>query len=340
MKNNKEMTKEKDEILKMVIESFIEDGVPVGSQALVQRYNLSMSSSKVRYIMNDLEELGFLTKEHTSSGRVPSTEGYSYYAKNLIPHDESILRKKINELFAKRWVNIDLTVDEAANVISDIAGITLVTTTSNENTVLKTIQFVPLSDSKGTVVLVTSDGDVTSKTLDFEKSKIDTDDLRIAIRIFRERLTNIPILKLKSTAESLSPILSASIKNYEYLLKNFVDNIFDFEIKNCNIVYGKDKIILADDISRPDLNRILNLIETKSIWQTIEAEFNEEENIKIAIHDDNSTFITKKLKYDNKIKEISLVGTKRMDYQKSLTALQMFEDLITNKNDEKNENQD
>ena len=333
------LAKEKECILKFIIESYIDDGEPIGSNYLVDKYKMDCSPAKARYIMSDLEEQGYLLKTHTSSGRIPSPKGYQYYAKYLIPHDENSLRAKMKDIFARRRVSIDTTIQEAAKNISEAMNITLITSESNEDAVLKSIQLVPLNNSEGTIILVNSYGEVSSKTITLDHDKTSMNDLRIAIRIFKERLIDIPIIKLKETAEGLAPILSEAVKNYETLLESFVTNIFDFNIRNENTVYGKDKIILANDISRQDLTKILNLIENQSIWQTIEADIDEDQNIKIAIRKDHSTFITKKLNYDNRIKEIALVGSNRMDYEKGLSALQMLEDLIAlkSKNNNKKE---
>ena len=43
------------------------------------------SSATIRNEMADLEELGFIEKTHTSSGRVPSEKGYRYYVDHLFP---------------------------------------------------------------------------------------------------------------------------------------------------------------------------------------------------------------------------------------------------------------
>lgn len=66
-------------ILKAVIETYVKDAVPVGSKYLTQLPHLNFSSATIRYDMQVLEELGFLEKTHTSSGRIPSEKGYRYY---------------------------------------------------------------------------------------------------------------------------------------------------------------------------------------------------------------------------------------------------------------------
>ena len=57
---------------------------PVGSRSLAKKDEISLSSATIRNEMADLEELGFIEKTHTSSGRIPSEKGYRYYVDHLL----------------------------------------------------------------------------------------------------------------------------------------------------------------------------------------------------------------------------------------------------------------
>ncbi|WP_406615059.1 heat-inducible transcriptional repressor HrcA [Mycoplasmopsis hyopharyngis] len=327
-----ELNDEKKEYLKKIIELYIEEGIPIGSEYLIKYYNLNASSAKVRYIMNELEsKYGFLEKVHTSSGRIPSSLGFQFYSEKLISYDVNEIKEKLKDLFAKRRISVDTTINEAANNISEITGLTLITTKNNIDSTLKSIQLVPLSEREATIILVTSYGEVQSKMLTLQDDKNSLEDLRIAIRIFKERLVDTPLFKLTDKVKNLIPILSRVIKNCESLIESFVNDIFEFKLVEENEVYGKNNIILANDISRNDLPKVLDLIENKSIWKTIEANIDDDQNIKIAIRPDNTAFISKKIQFNNKIKEISVVGSTRMNYEKGLLAIQMLEDLMANK---------
>lgn len=335
-----EIKKEDEKIvLKLTIDLYIQLGQPVSSQALIENFHLKFSSAKIRSLMNKLENKGFLEKTHLSSGRIPSAKGYNYYARFLTKNDVTRLKEKMKDVFAKRRVSIDQTIKEVANIIADTIGVTLVATESNSDAALILLQLVPINDYQGTIVLVDSYGGTTSKIITIDPEKVTMNDMRIAMRIFKERLTNVPLCKLVEAANALKPILAESIKNYEALLESFTNQVFEFHFNNKNIIYGKDNIILADDISRADLLKILDRIENKSIWETIESDLNEEENVKIAICDDHSSFIAKKIE-NAKIKEISLVGANRMDYAKGITALELLEELLTNNPENGNEKED
>ena len=86
------ITTRQEKILKLIIDRYIKDPVPVGSKALSKI--LKCSSATVRNEMQTLEENGYLEKTHTSSGRIPSEAGYRYYVDELI-RDDKISKKEM-----------------------------------------------------------------------------------------------------------------------------------------------------------------------------------------------------------------------------------------------------
>lgn len=75
----------KAEILELIISSYIRESKPISSSYLCREYDLDYSSATVRNIMHALEEEGLIAHIHTSSGRVPTKEGFKYYVATLNP---------------------------------------------------------------------------------------------------------------------------------------------------------------------------------------------------------------------------------------------------------------
>src|SRR5271154_2408563 len=71
-------------LLRILIESYIRDGQPVGSRALSRESGLQLSSATVRNVMADLEDLGFVASPHTSAGRIPTDKGYRFFVDTLL----------------------------------------------------------------------------------------------------------------------------------------------------------------------------------------------------------------------------------------------------------------
>ncbi|MDO9399591.1 MAG: hypothetical protein Q7T79_02825 [bacterium] len=77
------MDKRKILILNTIIKEHIKTGIPVGSEVLVGKYKLDISSATVRNEMAELEELGYIAQPYTSSGRIPTEKAYNFYLENL-----------------------------------------------------------------------------------------------------------------------------------------------------------------------------------------------------------------------------------------------------------------
>src|SRR3954454_3270826 len=115
-------------ILQVIVDDFIQFAQPVGSRSLAKKDEISFSSATIRNEMADLEELGFLEKTHTSSGRVPSEKGYRYYVDHLLsPHalkmnDIELLKS----VFAEKIYELEKIVQKSAKILSELTSYTTI----------------------------------------------------------------------------------------------------------------------------------------------------------------------------------------------------------------------
>ena len=79
-----ELSERKKQILRAVVENYIQTAEPVGSKAIVASAGLKVSSATIRNEMAELENLGYLEQPHTSAGRIPSPKGYRLYVNELM----------------------------------------------------------------------------------------------------------------------------------------------------------------------------------------------------------------------------------------------------------------
>src|SRR6185503_2043864 len=82
------LTQRQIEILKSIVEEYINTAEPVGSETLEKKHNLSASPATIRNEMVRLEELGYLKKPHTSAGRIPTATAMKFYVKQLMKEKE------------------------------------------------------------------------------------------------------------------------------------------------------------------------------------------------------------------------------------------------------------
>src|SRR3990172_6543877 len=91
-----DLTKRKIEILKSLIEEYIETAEPVGSETLEKKHSLSASPATIRNEMVRLTEYGYLKKTHISSGRVPTPAAMKFYVKQLMKEKELSVAEEVS----------------------------------------------------------------------------------------------------------------------------------------------------------------------------------------------------------------------------------------------------
>ncbi|MBA7603155.1 Heat-inducible transcription repressor HrcA [subsurface metagenome] len=90
------MTKRQEKIIETIIKEHVRTSKPVSSKILVQKHKLGLSSATIRNEMKELEKAGYLSKPHTSAGRVPTEKAYRLFIKLLERKEMKIPIKKIS----------------------------------------------------------------------------------------------------------------------------------------------------------------------------------------------------------------------------------------------------
>ena len=138
------LTERQNRLLKIIVEEYIKTANPVGSKALCDELNCS--SATIRNEMANLENIGFLEKTHTSSGRIPSEDGYRYYVNNLMElkktHDDAML--KLQTIFENKELVLSDVITKSLEIISEITNYTSMSLGSNSSmNKLKQVEGVP-----------------------------------------------------------------------------------------------------------------------------------------------------------------------------------------------------
>lgn len=143
-------------LLKKLVEAYIRDGQPVGSRTLARDSGLDLSPATVRNIMIDLEDLGMVMSPHTSAGRVPTVKGYRLFVDALLKvqplHDQEVIHLKNQLDMSGGRENLLGSTSALLSDITRMAGVVMVP--RRDITVLRQIEFLPLSDDNRVLVIV------------------------------------------------------------------------------------------------------------------------------------------------------------------------------------------
>src|ERR1700750_3223511 len=155
------------EILKDVILTYILNAEPVSSRS-VAKHNFGLSAATIRNVMADLEEWGYLMQPHTSAGRVPTAAAYHLFIQSMmetraVPAKE---RRYIQENLRVGGADADQLLGTASHLLSELSSqVGVVVTPAIGETVLKAIDFVPVSGRKILCVVVSSTGFIDNKVI-------------------------------------------------------------------------------------------------------------------------------------------------------------------------------
>lgn len=158
------------EVLRAIVEDYVQTREPVGSRTLVERHRLGVSPATVRNDMAALEEAGFIAQPHTSAGRVPTDKGYRLFVDRLsaIKPLSSPERRAIQQ-FLEDAVDLDDVVDRSVRLLAQLTQqVAVVQYPSLRRSALRHLELVPVGDRRLLVVIITDTGRVEQRMLDLE----------------------------------------------------------------------------------------------------------------------------------------------------------------------------
>ncbi|MBE9555939.1 MAG: heat-inducible transcriptional repressor HrcA [Proteobacteria bacterium] len=156
------------EILRHVVEAYVETGEPVGSRTLSRRLGMSLSPATVRNVMADLEEFGLLYAPHTSAGRLPTEQGLRLFVDGILQigaltKDE---RTSIDSQCKVSGRNMPQVLEEASALLSGLSHCAGLVMAPKQDIRLKHIEFVNLGPGRALVVMVDEQGGVENRVID------------------------------------------------------------------------------------------------------------------------------------------------------------------------------
>ncbi|HIU52326.1 MAG TPA: heat-inducible transcription repressor HrcA [Candidatus Merdicola faecigallinarum] len=332
----------KKKILQAIVEEYINTAEPVSSGSLVKRHGLDFSSATIRNDMAHLEEIGFLDKPHTSSGRVPSAKGYRYYVDELVKEDNISLEeiKYIQSKLQTKVNEIEELTKIATSTLSEITHYTTVAVGPKNNMqMIEEIKFVLLGSRMVMVVIVTDSGLIKETIIKFDEDITET-QVDTLNTFFNSKLKGKPLDKIDKPMEEYI----ASELNYSIgIIKAIIEQINKI-VEEDNEMYleGANKAFdLPEFKSMKIAKNFINLIDTKEeMIELLNSGVAEDINVFIGDENENEqlkdfSIVTFKHTMGNKdLGTIGIIGPKRMDYSKVISVMKYISKKLNETNKE------
>ncbi|WP_413060327.1 heat-inducible transcriptional repressor HrcA [Sphingomonas carotinifaciens] len=153
------------DIFRVVVDSYLESGVPVGSKTIA-RSGINLSPASIRGVMQELEEVGLLAAPHTSAGRMPTEQGLRLFVDGMMHvHEPSAEERAAIEARAGTHGPVEEALAATTAILSGLSACAGLVMVPKREVKLRSIGFVPLSPVQALAVLVSEDGSVENRVL-------------------------------------------------------------------------------------------------------------------------------------------------------------------------------
>ena len=334
-----DLSDRKKKILSAVIETNVKSkkAEAVSSKQLQEEYLPKLSSATIRNELNALEEMGYLTHLHTSSGRVPTKEGYEKYISELMREKKLTTREKenIQSNFANKLISIRDIIERSAKTISKATNYTSIVYSGPSNrAVIKDIKLYPVSPNTQLVVVVTNENVINELTYLGTNNE---DDLKSASDILKELFVGKPLSLIKNR-DFRNKVVTKELTKYKTVFDRVLDIISaeSNNISNNLSIAGKDKLMEYSEFN--DIEKFKKAVSIFENHETLIPMFDNNEDVEVSISvgsDDTGLEDCSVIKITCNINDgtkitAGVVGPMRMDYSKAVSVLKEVAETIEN----------
>ncbi len=280
-------------IFRVVVESYLESGAPVGSRTLSKIGGLNLSPASIRNVMQDLEEAGLLAAPHTSAGRMPTETGLRLFVDGMMQAAEPTMdERRAIESRIDAGGPIESALAAATAALSGLSACAGVVMVPKREAVVKQFSFARLSATQALAILVGADGSVENRLVEIAPSVADS-ALIEAGNYITARLSGLTL------ADALAR-LDAEIRSEKAALDRASADLIrtglaiwsvDADDRPVLIVRGQSQLL--DDAAAADLDRVRQLLdelESKEEIARLIDSAREAQSTRIFIGSENNLF--------------------------------------------------
>jgi heat-inducible transcriptional repressor len=329
-------------LLRVLVETYIRDGQPVGSRALSRESGLQLSSATIRNIVADLESMGFVTSPHTSAGRVPTDKGYRFFVDSILkarPAVEDVALNELRRQFDPHHDDAKAMVAAASQLLSSVTKLAgVVTLPRTQQASITQIEFVPLSENRALVVLVFNDREVQNRIIQLERYYA-PDELRRAAGFLNEhfRGRTLPqvrqelLRQMQEAREGMDRMMQNAISVAAQVLSPTDSSKLDYVIAGETNLMGVGELSSVEKLRRlfeafNERRDILNLLDHSLRADGVQIFIGQESGFQIL---DDCSVVTAPYSADNEvIGVLGVIGPTRMAYERVIPIVDLSAKLL------------
>lgn len=326
-------------LLKTLIEHYISDGQPVGSRTLSLASGLDLSPASVRNIMSNLEDHGFIASPHTSAGRIPTQRGYRFFVDTLLtvqPLQNQEIRKLEHVLSSPDPQELINSAAELLSSLTHFAGLVLIP--KRQSIAFRHLEFLPLSEKRILVIIVTTDGTVQNRIILADKP-YSAADLTQASNFFNQNYAGNTLdevkqklhEELKQMQSDMTRLMAAALEASSKTADNNKDGV---------VIAGERNLLNVQDLSTnvSSLRKLFEMFERRTSLMQLLDHSQKASGVQIFIGGesgylplDECSMVTAPYETNGQtIGTLGVIGPTRMAYERVIPIVDITAKLLSN----------
>ena len=327
-------------LLKTLVEHYVTDGQPMGSKALLQHSGLGLSPATIRNIMSDLEALGFVSSPHTSAGRIPTQQGYRFFVDSLLsmqPLESKQIKQLESTLSSTDQRELITTAADILPELTQFAGMTPIP--KRKALVFKHLEFMPLSDKRILLIIVSTDGSVQNRII-LSDTPYSASSLTEAGNYFNAHYSGQTFEQarhklhgdLKKMQADISHLMTAALEEPNLSQsKNKEEDV---------IIAGERNLLNVDELATNviTLRKLFDVFEQRSSLMQLLDNSQKAEGVQIFIGGesgysplDECSMVTSPYQVDGQVVgTLGVIGPTRMAYERVIPIVDITAKLLSN----------
>ena len=267
------------QLFKVLVEHYINDGQPVASKTLSNDEQINLSPATVRNVMADLEDLGLIISPHTSAGRIPTPQGYRLFVDNLVTV-KPLRGKEVESL--RKEMGIDdsqeALITRASSLLSGMTSMAgVVTIPRREAVILRHIEFLPLTSNRILVILVINEQEVQNRVIHTERA-FSASELTQTANYLNQKFMGKDLSQIR---QSVLDSMKQERDDMQHIMKmaiQMTDNVVDDQNHEDYVMAGQTNLMDYAEMANMDqLRQLFDAFNTKRdvlhvLDQSIQAE--------------------------------------------------------------------
>lgn len=325
-----QLDERKLKILQAIIKTYLETGEPVGSRTISKFTDLNLSSATIRNEMADLEEMGYILQPHTSAGRIPSDKGYRLYVDTMMETKEHEV-EEMRAFLIEKADRMETLLEQMTKMLAVSTNYTaMVTTPMYRSRKVKFLQLTEV-DASQLLAIIVIEGNIVKNKMITTSVPVDKEmilKLNILLNTYLQGLDlseiNLDVIsQIKQQSEGLGNIVSDILDAIAQAISE-EDKVKVYTSGTTNMLKYPE---LGDHGSVSQL--LYALEEKKEITELMRKESEDSSEIQVYIGNETTVESMKDCSVvtatyeltDGVYGKIGIVGPKRMDYEKVVSAL-------------------